>query len=266
VALACSSLYPASFSSLFLFNVSLGYTLHSVFQPISPLPLAFQSRLSGVIKMAIAKIRPVVDSYVWDMLRKVANTAQFRILFEILSFLNGFPPEQAAYFHEYTKDIFTSRAHTHALLDLIYMVDEPLPSDDLQRSLAGVQSCLLISGYFDFITGVYHSDELHSVLASRPAECAQKAPNRAHSAEAAGPCLRRCRHVQFSMGSHFLLLEWPDIVAQELVVFMGALNAEDSGQTTPEKVPHQKLGKNTPSRERKVGTAEKDRVRTRSMR
>jgi hypothetical protein len=251
---------------LFLFNVSLGYTLHSVFQPISPLPFAFQTRLSKVLKMAIVKIRPVVDSYVWDVLRKVANTVQFRILFEILSFLNGFPPEQAAYFHEYTKDIFTSRAHTHALLDLIHMVDEPLPRDDLQRALAGVRDCLLISGYFDFITGVYHSDELHSVLASRPAECAQKTPSRAHSAAVAGTSLRRCRHVQFSMGSHFLLLEWPDIVAHELVVFMDALNTEVGGQATPKKVKQMQHGKTALSPKDNVGTTDKDRVRTRSMR
>jgi pimeloyl-ACP methyl ester carboxylesterase len=266
VALACSSLYPASFTSLFLFNVSLGNTLHSVFQPISPLPLAFQKPLSKVLKLAIVKIRPVVESAVWDFLRTVAHSVQFRVLFEILSFFNGFPPEQAAYFHEYTKDIFTSRAHTHALLDLIHMVDEPLPSEDLRRSLAGVRNCLLISGYFDFITGVYHSDELHAVLASRPEETAGNAPER-NVRERAGPGgVRRSKHVQFSMGSHFLLLEWPDLVAHELVAFMEALDVEEAAPVTPKAVKQRKGVKSAASPAENVGTGGKDRVRTKSMR
>ena len=47
----------------------------------------------------------------------------------------------------------------------------------------------------DCMTGIYHSTRL-----------AQE--------------LRHCKHVMFTMGSHFVLIEWPKSIAKELVILL----------------------------------------------
>ena len=57
----------------------------------------------------------------------------------------------------------------------------------------------LISGFLDFMTGVYHSN----ALAKR---------------------MKNAKHVIFTMGSHFILLEWPEVIAAE---FLALINQKD---------------------------------------
>jgi pimeloyl-ACP methyl ester carboxylesterase len=54
------------------------------------------------------------------------------------------------------------------------------------------QPTIIISGLPDVMTGVYHS---HLLAASMP----------------------RAAHVMFTMGSHFVIMEWPQLVAKELI-------------------------------------------------
>ena len=47
----------------------------------------------------------------------------------------------------------------------------------------------------DNMTGIYHSTRLAKGL-------------------------KRCKHIMFSMGSHFVLIEWPQTIAKELVMLL----------------------------------------------
>lgn len=134
-------------------------------------------------------LKPLVYTRVWDILKTIALSVFFRIFLEILAFFGGFPPEQPVYFHEYMKDAFGSRAHTYGLLNLILALDE-----ELQPLFENLDNRTLIcSGYPDFLTGVYIGYELSKHL-------------------------KNSKHVVFRMGSHFLILEWPGIVAKEIII------------------------------------------------
>jgi hypothetical protein len=89
------------------------------------------------------------------------------------------------------KDAFHNRTHTRGLLDLILSLDEASPKEIMTVA----QPSVIVSGTPDFLTGVYYSNALSRSL-----------PNN--------------RHVNFTMGSHFILLEWPDILATELLDFV----------------------------------------------
>jgi pimeloyl-ACP methyl ester carboxylesterase len=221
VGLACSTLHPHITSALFLFNTSLGLTLHGMFQLIHPLPRWIQRYVSEAIHGLIDFLRPVIDTPAWDTLKALSSSKALRVMFELISFLGGFPPEQALFFKEYAKDIFFSRSHTHALMDLIAMTDEPLPEENLEQALKGVQSCVLISGFFDFMTGVYCTHELHRILSKHDAE-------RSGGKAAGGTKKQRSKHVMFTMGSHFILLEWPEVVAKELLDHLNGIEDTDS--------------------------------------
>jgi pimeloyl-ACP methyl ester carboxylesterase len=108
-----------------------------------------------------------------------------------MAFLGGFPPDQPVYFYEYMKDVFATRSQTRALFDLILSLDEELP----EASLHLPHYTVLVSGAPDFMTGVYHSKKL-------------------------AKSMKNNKHVNFTMGSHFLLLEWPEIVAKEILLFI----------------------------------------------
>jgi hypothetical protein len=86
------------------------------------------------------------------------------------------------------KDTFKSREHTRGLLDLICSLDIKPQSG----SLCLPHKTTIISVFPDNMTGVYHSQIL-----------AKQMPNN--------------KHVMFSMGSHFVLLEWPSEVAKEIL-------------------------------------------------
>ena len=86
------------------------------------------------------------------------------------------------------RDVFKFRCQTFGLFDLILSLDSVLP----QKALKLSHNTLILSGYPDFITGVYHSQ----LLAKH---------------------LKNSKHISFTMGSHFLLLEWPELLAAEVL-------------------------------------------------
>ena len=86
------------------------------------------------------------------------------------------------------RDVFNSQNQTRGLLLLIKSLDEPLP--DAAMTLP--HKTQIISGLPDTMTGVFNAFRLHSSM-----------PN--------------SKHVMFTMASHFLLIEWPDQLAEELL-------------------------------------------------
>jgi pimeloyl-ACP methyl ester carboxylesterase len=178
-------------TKLVLLNPSVRDTLKYVFQPFHRLPLPLAKLICALARGIIVFLQPFIFTYVWDVLKFIALSSFFRLMLEISAFFGGFPPEQPVYFHEYMRDAFSSREHTLGLLNLILALDDdchPLSTTIENRSL-------ILAGYPDFITGVYCSYEL-------------------------AQSLKRVKLVVFTMGSHFLLLEWPDIVAKEILTMI----------------------------------------------
>jgi len=181
---------PLIADKLFLLNPSSGETLHTVLQSFYPLPRVFGSIISSIVKGLLQNVlKPLTyKSIIWDILKVIAFSFPFRVFLFLFAFLGGFPPEQPPYFHAYMRDTFQSRAHTRGLLDLICSLDiKPQPG-----ALCLPHETTIISGLPDIMTGVYHSQIL-----------AKQMPNN--------------KHVMFTMGSHFVLLEWPFEVAKEII-------------------------------------------------
>lgn len=106
VALACCLLQPTVSRGLFLLTPSTGHTLHTFGQAAARLPDragAAQSRALHALMRALIAVTDDVP-LVWHGLRCFALSPLFRLLMEAFSFLGGFPPEQAACFHEYMRD------------------------------------------------------------------------------------------------------------------------------------------------------------------
>lgn len=160
-ALTCMSRHPSLARKLLLLNPSSGQALHSVLQPVVPMPEAWGRVQAYVIRTLIGTyLRPLISTWVWGVLQAVARSVVFRVLLEAGSFFGGYPPEQANYFHCYMKDVFATRNQTRGLLDLIVALDSPLPS----AALTLPNRTHIISGYPDIMTGVYHSNLLHARL------------------------------------------------------------------------------------------------------
>lgn len=186
--LCFASNYPDRIDRLFLMNSSSGKSLHYVFQAIHPFPSSFGRGISTFLHKLLEFLKPLCYTIVWDILKKFALSPIFRILLELSAFLGGFPPEQPIYFHEYMRDAFSSRDHTYSLLNLILALDYDCPKDLL---LSVRQPTVLVSGFMDVMTGVFHSNKLAGIIP-------------------------KSKHVIFTMGSHFILLEWPALIAQEI--------------------------------------------------
>lgn len=176
---------PKVTKKLFLLNPSTGKTLHTALQPIVPLPHVVGRILSKTIKKLISLVLPVCDTYIWDVLRRFAVSDSFFYLLTISAFLGGFPPEQPSYFHDYVRDLFASRERTKNLLNLIVALDSPCPPGSTNLK----HVTIIASGIPDIMTGVYHSN----LLAKQ---------------------MTYSKHVAFTMGSHFLLIEWPLEIAK----------------------------------------------------
>ena len=178
---------PKICKKLFLLNPSSGKTLHTVFQPFFPLPSFIGASFSSITHTLRDVLYVVSRSSIWPVLRDIVNTSAFHIIFILSAFLGGYPPEQPSYFTAYCEDIFYSRFHTQHLLDLIITLDEASP----YREVVYPRETVVVSGLPDILTAVYHGDEI---------------------AKYAG-----VRNQVFTMGSHFLLIEWPQDIAQMIV-------------------------------------------------
>ena len=201
-AITSLALNPELADKLFLLNPSSGLTLHTALQSFMPLPAPIGKQISRVANYTIRSLlRPLIPGPVWDFLRSVAFSFFFRGCLEAGSFLGGSPPEQGAYFHTYMRDVFNTRNQTRGLLDLICSLDSPVPP----LGLCLDHPTKIVSGVPDFLTGIYHSTTLAKGMSNS-------------------------QHVPFSMGSHFLLIEWPELVALELI---DLLLSPQQHQSTP---------------------------------
>ena len=133
----------------------------------------------------------ILSTDIWLYLKAAFTSNILLLVLEINSFFSGFPPDQAIYFHEFLCDIFRTRYNTRGLLALILSLDTPCTTEALTLP----HTTVILSGYSDVITGVYISYDL------------------AHG-------MKNSKHMVFSMASHFLLIEWPEIVAEELLKFL----------------------------------------------
>jgi pimeloyl-ACP methyl ester carboxylesterase len=191
LAMTCCAEHPEVTQQLFLLNPSTGRTLHTVLQPLVPLPAFMGSVVSWVVRSALKSLIPLCYTSLWPVLKRVAESSFFRLFLEGLAFFGGFPHHQPVYFHQYMFDVFSCPTHTMALLNLIVSLDAPCPP----KALTLKHNIVIISGLMDFMTGIYHSMQL---TRSFP----------------------RCRQVMFTMGSHFVLIEWPQLVAEELAALL----------------------------------------------
>lgn len=191
VGMKLAAKHPKSIKSVFLLNPSCGKTLHYALQPFYPLPAAAGKVWSRIIHGAVNGLKSIISSPAWNALKIALSSNLFHGFLSFFAFMGGFPPEQPVFFHEYIRDVFHTRSQTRALFDLILSLDENMSPDCMTFS----QYAVIVSGTPDFMTGVYHSQRLHKTL-----------PNN--------------KHVNFSMGSHFLLIEWPDLVAKEILDFI----------------------------------------------
>jgi pimeloyl-ACP methyl ester carboxylesterase len=86
------------------------------------------------------------------------------------------------------RDVFSTPAQTRGLLMLIKALDAPLP----EAALTLPHPTMIISGLPDTMTGVFNSFRLHASMTNS-------------------------KHIMFTMASHFLLVEWPDMLAEEIL-------------------------------------------------
>lgn len=180
MALLLCSKYPKITKKLFLLNPSVGHTLHTVLQPFYPLPNFIGRAISRILHAILSSVRPLCDTSLWDYIRYVAYSELVFWFLTFGAFITGEPPEQPSFFHAYVYDLFATRDHTKHLLDLILALDADTP----KGSTTLPHKSMIVSGLPDFITGVYHSFELDGGM-----------PN--------------SEHIMFTMGSHFVLIEWP---------------------------------------------------------
>lgn len=212
--------YPSLASKMILMNPTTGRSLHTALQAFFPLPLFISTYWSAIIIWGIKNLRPLCRTHVWVILKNFADSIVFRMILEMSSFLGGFPPEQAAYFSVYMQDVFSDRRQTRGLLDLIVALDSPLTHStccgygsplktttmadthgkqrqQTEKFASGIESKLIISGIPDIMSGIYHSTRLCNNM-------------------------DQAVHKTFTMGSHFILLEWPEVMAEYINDFFNS--------------------------------------------
>jgi pimeloyl-ACP methyl ester carboxylesterase len=188
VALTAVAKYPHITHQLLLLNPSSGETIGHFSQSLAPYPAPVRRGIARAMFNVFDVLLPLIPTDVWVGLKAAALSTGFRVFLECLAFFGGFPPEQPPYFAEYMRDVFNTRDHTRGLLLLIKALDAPLPD----AALALPHKAMILSGLPDNMTGVFHAFRLHASM-----------PN--------------ARHIMFTMASHFLLIEWPDLLADEIL-------------------------------------------------
>lgn len=184
MAITLCSKYSNITDRLFLLNPSTGQTLQYLLQPVFPLPLIVRRSLSYVIRTALVALKKLCETGAWDFIKVAAYSRPFKMILVVCAFFGGCPPEQPSYFYEYVLDLFATRKSTTVLLDLVISLDETVPDSALSLD----HKTIIVSSCVDIMTAVYHSTKLAKGMSAS-------------------------KHVMFSMGSHFLLIEWPVEVA-----------------------------------------------------
>ena len=182
---------PNIAEKLFLLNPACGQALHTVFQPVIPLPGFMGKCMSLSLNWVITTLRPVCQSQIWNLIKEVAVSDALFVGLTVFAFACGFPPEQPSYFMAYIEDTFASRYHTQHLLDLITGLDTPLSS----AARCHPHRTTIVTGLTDVMTGCYHGESL-------------------------ALSMRNQQYKVMLMGSHFLLIEFPDEVAQLILDLM----------------------------------------------
>lgn len=180
---------------LILLNPSISQTLTYTFQPFIPWFRFIGKLFAKLIIFILKSLQLLISSFIWDILKLIAYSSFFRIILECIAFIGGNPPEQGLYFHEYIYDTFATREHTKGLLNLIIALND----NSLYKTIYNHNNQInnyttILSGYCDFMTGIYLSREIEQTIHKKS-----------------------CRHIIFTMGTHFLVLEWPDLVAKEIL-------------------------------------------------
>lgn len=191
VGLTLAAHHPESVGTLCLLNPSTGLTLHTALQPFHPLPTFLQKHVAHIAAVLLNRLKGLIPLPLWHSIKAFCDSFIFHVILTILAFFGGFPPEQPVFFHEYMHDVFKTRSQTRALLDLILSLDAALPP----KAFTLTHRTLLICGTPDFMTGVYHTKQLLMTLP-------------------------HVSSVTFTMGSHFLLIEWPELVARAVKDFL----------------------------------------------
>lgn len=115
------------------------------------------------------------------------------ILF-VFAVLGGSPVFQSIFFMDYLNGSLRSRTHTEALLKLLVALNEEITDDQLKNLQNYKKKVYLIGGNSDFLTGIYHLNELKTIF-----------PN--------------VYNKNIFSATHFLIIEYPELLSYELLKF-----------------------------------------------
>ena len=189
IALTYGIVYPDQIENLLLLNPTTGKTLHTALQPIIALPSIFHPFVSFLLTKLFKFLLIVADGIVFTLLRaSVFSNNIFQYILFVFSFFTGMSQNFSVYGTCYFKDVLSSRKHTKGLIHLILSLDDALPFGADSLTLKTV----IISSYFDYMTGVYHANRLKLNMLNS-------------------------KHICSYSATHFLLIEWPDVVAGEIL-------------------------------------------------
>jgi pimeloyl-ACP methyl ester carboxylesterase len=193
IALALESMSPTAYERSLLLCPSTGKTLEPIFQPLVRwFPKdSVLARLYGEIMTFVLRCFHdyLVPGYFYTALRfAVYDSYAFRIFADTFAACTGLSPEIGAYGTAYFKDVLSTRTHAQSLIRLICSLNAPI---DLHLETTPKQT-IIMTAYGDVFTGVYFGTELAAVK-------------------------KGSKHTCMLLASHFLLLEFQDLLATEIL-------------------------------------------------
>jgi pimeloyl-ACP methyl ester carboxylesterase len=188
VALEFAALYPSRVNKIILLNGTHGQALSSCFQPILRVPW-----FGYLMHDCISFIRSKTD-HIWDVLADFLrqNETMARLIYRPYSLLYN-EPDIEWFLTQYINDIFgVSASHTKAYLRLF----QSLEAHSVQHLLLDINTpTLIIAAQLDTLTPAYQSYEM-------------------------GKQLKNSTLINYSWGTHFLLMEYPQEVSKNVVDFI----------------------------------------------
>lgn len=184
VALEVATLYPERVSELVLINGTHGHALETAFQPVLRVP--WVARL----------LHRIIDETVGrpNLVKLVSRLAMSRVNVEVIGGLLARiwqNPALVPAYRQYLTDIFADQNFCN-YLGLFQELDAHSVLHHLRHL---PQRTLLISGRLDLMTPAYQSFE----MARR---------------------LKDCEHLHLPFGSHFVLLEYPQLIVEHIERFL----------------------------------------------